>query len=350
MSFSTKINFYRRNLMRNITTIVVKDTNPATVDIKKISSSPRILISRPNNRLGNQILITPLIQELIKIFPDCRIDLFVRGNLSSILFETYPNIDRIIKLPNKPFKELRAYMGVWAKLRRKSYDIIINVSNDSSSGRLSTRLAKSKIKIFGNDYHLENTYSDYYHIAKKPVYNLRHFLKKAGFKIEECKISDLNLNLSQQELENGRKVLDSLVDPQKKTICIYTFATGNKCYSKEWWKEVHTAIKEKYGSEYNILEVLPKENVSQIDFVEPSYYSVDLREMTAVIANSAVFIGADSGVMHLASAGGAPTLGLFSVTSMQMYGPYNHKSIAFDTNTKNINNLMEEISRILENS
>ena len=42
----------------------------------------RILICRPNHRLGNLLLITPLIQEISETFPDCKIDLFVKGGIA----------------------------------------------------------------------------------------------------------------------------------------------------------------------------------------------------------------------------------------------------------------------------
>jgi ADP-heptose:LPS heptosyltransferase len=41
------------------------------------------------------------------------------------------------------------------------------------------------------------------------------------------------------------------------------------------------------------------ENVSQIAFKSPTFYSKDIREIGAVIANTEIFIGADSGIMHL---------------------------------------------------
>jgi ADP-heptose:LPS heptosyltransferase len=53
---------------------------------------------------------------------------------------------------------------------------------------------------------------------------------------------------------------------------------------------------------YNIIEVLPVENVSQIGFKAPTFYSKDVREIGALMANTEVFIGGDSGIMHLASA------------------------------------------------
>ena len=46
-----------------------------------------------------------------------------------------------------------------------------------------------------------------------------------------------------------------------------------------------------------------------------------LPEIAAVLARVSLFIGNDSGLMHLAAAAGAPTLGLFGPTDASEYAP-----------------------------
>ena len=48
--------------------------------------------------------------------------------------------------------------------------------------------------------------------------------------------------------------------------------------------------------------------------------------------NTKVFIGADSGMMHLAHASNVTTIGLFSVTEPEFYGVYGGNNISIDTN------------------
>jgi ADP-heptose:LPS heptosyltransferase len=55
---------------------------------------------------------------------------------------------------------------------------------------------------------------------------------------------------------------------------------------------------------------------------------LDLPEVAAVLARAAMFIGNDSGLMHLAAAAGAPTLGLFGPTPSDEYGPAGPKARA----------------------
>lgn len=347
MSFSTRVNGIRRSIMHGLTKNIGRSDISRKIDWND-ETIKRVLICRPNSRLGNQLLITPLVEEVSEIFPNCKIDLFVRGGLSHILFENYENVDRIIKLPRKPFKELIDYMKVWFSLRKYHYDIVINVDKNSSSGRLSTQFTNGRFKFFNDiDEELQAKYLDYKHIAKFPVYNLRKYLSLLGLHLMDRPIPLLDLKLGNDELTKGKEVLDGIVSPDKRTICLYTFATRDKCYSEAWWAEKYERIKAEYEEDYNILEVLPIENVSQIGFKAPAFYSRDIREIGALIANTEVFIGADSGIMHLASSARTATVGLFSVTDTEKYQPYGNNSIAVNTNIATTDDLIREINKIL---
>lgn len=344
-----RLNKTRRSVLKKLTGgIGSSNATKQTVPIYK-STIKRVLISRPNHRLGNQLLITPLVQEIVNTFPSCKIDLFVKGNVASIIFENYDNIDRIIKLPRKHFKQLIKYIGGWLKLKQRHYDLVVNVVGFSSSGRLSTRFSRATYKFYGDDKpELQATYADYQQIAKRPVYNFRHYLSELGIPEGAKPMPLMSLHLSESELAKGNLLLEKLV-PRKeaKTICLYTFATGAKCYSESWWTDFLDRLKSTYP-DYNILEVLPVENVSKINFTEPSYYSRDIREMGAVIANTSIFITADCGVMHMASASGTPTIGFFSVTTLEVYEPYNPGSKGLNTENLTLNEIFNEIHHILD--
>lgn len=348
MSFKDRVNHVRRVMMHKMTENIGQNIWDIRTLGDNASKKKRVLICRPNSRLGNQLLVTPLIQEIEKVFPECRIDLFVRSGVTDVLLQNYASVDRIIKLPKKPFRELIKYLKVWLDLRKYQYDLVINVANNSSSGRLSTKFAKAKVKFFNDTVDdLSVRYEDYFHIAKFPVYNLKYFLSRAGIQPDYADIPVLDLKLSAGEIDKGRQVLYDIVKNEKKTIVIYTFATGDKCYSKDWWEKAYEAMKQKYGTLYNIVEILPVENVSQIGFKALSFYSKDVREIASLIANSVIFVGADCGIMHLAGACGIPVIGLFSVTDMNRYKPYGNRSLAIDTNHATVEDINNEIFRIL---
>lgn len=157
----------------------------------------------------------------------------------------------------------------------------------------------------------------------------------------------MDLKLSPLEISEGKKTVKELVKNDKKTISIFTYATDDKCYSKAWWDEFYEKLKLAFADDYNIIEVLPVENISQIEFKAPTFYSKDIREIGAVIANTVIFIGADSGIMHLASASLTPTVGLFSRENQKTYEPYNNNSVAINTTTSTMDEWLKIINNIL---
>lgn len=307
----------------------------------------RVLISRPNHRLGNQLLLTPLVQEVIETFPSCKIDLFVKGGVAHVVFENYENVDRIIQLPKKPFSELFKYIKCWFKLKEHDYDLVINGDKDSSSGRLSTQLTKAKFKVFGEaNESIQQKFDDYEHISKYPIYNLRDYLNKIGYPENNKPIPTLNIKLSKAEIEKGKTILKDIVKNENPTICIYTNATGDKIYDEDWWAILYERLKSEFPK-HNVIELLPIENISKINFKAPTLYSKDVREMCALLANTSIFIAPDNGVMHLASAAQIPVVGFFKVTKLEKYRPYGNGSLAFNTNETNINDWLKGITDIL---
>lgn len=341
MKIPKGINKVRRSLMRNLTKNIgksgLKKSEKSDIKIK------RILITRPNHRLGNLLLLSPLVQEVINTFPESKIDLFVKGQITPIIYKNYSNIDKIIQLPKKPFSNIFKYLKGWVSLRTRKYDLVINANFGSSSGRISTLAANSKYKMFGEfDEKYTEQIEDYQHSAKQSIYDLRQFLSELGVSENKNDIPFLDIKLDAGEIEAGKKKLFAITQNNKPTICLFTNATGDKCYSEQWWSDFYNTLKETFP-DYNIVELLPVENISKLNFAIPHFYSKDIREMGGFIANTAVFIAADNGVMHLASASGTPTVGLFMVTDENLYKPYNPKS--FSVNTQHTTN--EEIMNLL---
>ncbi len=339
-----KINQFRRFIMLRLSKTITKSNAINEKNFIKKKSIKKILISRPNHRLGNQLLMIPIVDEAIKTFPHAKLDIFAKGGLSPILFQNHQQVDRFILLPKKHFKQLLQYFGAWIKIKSRRYDLVINVDEFSSSGRLSTKFASAKYKCFGDDFEDQGwqaQFEDAGHIAKHPVYNFRSYLKHYGIEPSKDPILPIDIRLSKTELKDAKEKLLPLIDNNKPTICIFTFATADKCYSTQWWDAMYSQLLEDFP-ECNIVEALPVENVSQIDFKAPAFYSKDVRELSAFIANTQVFLGADSGIMHLASASRSPVLGLFSRSNTARYEPYD-VGRGVDTNVLNY----EDISKLV---
>ncbi|WP_313581938.1 glycosyltransferase family 9 protein [Chishuiella sp.] len=323
MSFKIRVNNYRRVAMQTLTGGIGKG---ALKNINKNESLiiERVLINRPNQRLGNTLLITPLIQEIIEHSPNVKIDLFVKGKVAPIIFENYPQVDQIIELPKKPFKELVSYANVWLKIKKKKYDLVINVEKKSSSGRLSTSFSNSKYKLFGDEFLCDMNQEEQLHQAQYPVYQLRKFFELFDGISNIKEIPSLNIQLSESEISKGKENLEKIVsDTSKKTIAFFTFATGCKCYNNNWWSDFYNEFYPQYSKDYNLIEILPVENISMLERKLPEFYSKDVREIAALMHNCEVVIAADSGMMHLSVAALTKTIGLFKDENfLKRYKPY----------------------------
>lgn len=346
-----KVNEFRRITTNSLTNSLGKPLSSIS-DLKRIddvSSIKKILIIRPNHRLGNMLLITPLVQEVQEIFPNASISFFVKGGLSPILFQNYDNIDQYYILPKKHFKELFFYLKSWLSIFSKKYNLVINVAQISSSGKLATKFSKSKFKFFGNEFDNLIEFSDEQsHFAKLPVYKFRNYIYSSSEKIYGKPIKEIDLKLSEKELANGKSLVAKIIPkPSQETIAIFTFATGDKCYSEDWWMEFYDKLLLNFP-DYNIIEVLPVENVSQINFKAPTFYSKDIRKIASLISNTKIFIGADSGIMHLACATKTNVIGLFSVTPKEKYGPFGIKKIGINTNEVSKDEIIESVKNIFK--
>ena len=108
-----RINYLRRKITRFFSKIFVSNKLSEDEFSQNITQVKKVLVTRPNHRLGNNLLLTPLISEISEIFPNAEIHIFTKGGLADVVFENYKNVTRLIKLPRKPFKNLIEYFSCW---------------------------------------------------------------------------------------------------------------------------------------------------------------------------------------------------------------------------------------------
>lgn len=335
-----KLNPIKRRIFKGITKSFKNKNVPYKVSGFINKKATKILIIRPNHRLGNQLLISPLIQEIYNTIPNCEIDLLVNGNLSSILYKNYSYVNIVHNLPKKPFKNLGAYLKTSYNVISSKYDIGISGCEKSNSGKIFLKLSRCKHKIYNSANIVQDKPN---HIAKQPVYNFVKLNENFNGQVNYPKI---DIKLALDEVKRGKEVINKVFDNNKKVIAIFTYATRKKKLSKAWWSKLYQVLQSDF-SDFNILEILPKENVSQIDFLAPHYYSKDLREIAAVIENCELFIGADSGMMHLAVSSKTPTIGLFSITKSEVYEPYGTNNTSIQIEEHCVKNVVNQVNKIL---
>jgi ADP-heptose:LPS heptosyltransferase len=290
----------------------------------------RVLILRSNHRLGNQLLTTPLVREIHRRFPAARIDLLGRGGQVELVYRGFEAVGRIMSLPRRPLEAPVETWRVIRGLRGRRYDLLFHADGASSTGRVLTRLCRARYKLQNAaDEDLAGDPEMARHIAGNLVLSLRSHLP-TGVEASEEPVPTLSISLTRDELERGRREVAGRVSGQRAVLCLYTFATGDKRYDRGWWQTFTKRLTECLP-DHELIEALPVENVSALDFQLPSFYSRSIRELGAFIARCDLFVTADCGIMHLASAVGVPTVGLFKASPPALYRPYNDGSLAIDT-------------------
>lgn len=296
----------------------------------------RVLVCRPNHRLGNTILISPLIAEIEALYPGAQIDI-LGSSASESLYADRFRIHRVFVLPQRIARHLWTSFKALHALRRSRYDLAIDACQGSQSGRLVLALSQARYKLGFPDRRLRPDSAWHAlawpaHLAHRNVFLLR----RAYAGTTRRDYPPLNLDLSPREKEEASRVLSALcANPPNQVVmrvAIFPNATGAKCYGREWWSRFVETF-QSLCPQVRLIDLLAAHGESQLDVRLTPFYSQNLRRLAAMIACMDGFISADCGVMHLAAASGTPTLGLFSVTDPSKYAPYGNANSALDTRT-----------------
>ncbi len=296
------------------------------------ASVHRILILRPNHRLGNILLLTPLLAEIERHFPGAEIDVLAGNEAGPALFENFFSIRRVYTFPHFVIRHLIATVGIIFALRRAHYDLIIDPSQGSHSNRLLLGWIKPRSALgypastsAACAKWAQRLFLAPRHAATLPIFLLRHSLASSG-KVDEQNFPPLQIRLTRSEKRAGQAVLNALLPWHSRVnrpvrIGIFANATGSKRFDKQWWLRLLRPLIDSHP-DYAFVEFVAADGLSRLDDHFPTYYSSNPRKLAAVLSALSFFVSADCGIMHLACASGAPTLGLFCVTDLAMYGPY----------------------------
>ncbi len=317
-----------------------------------------ILICRPNHRLGNLLLLTPLVVELQRIFPEAEIDIVLAGRDGAELFESFPGVARIYSLSRRMVRHPVATIRTALQIRRARYDLVIDPCEASQSGRLLTAIAGARY-VIGNPRDPRAADPEEAaamrraprHMAQWPVYLIRRAATRHPPEPGRA-FPPLDIRLSADERQIARRELDLLLETAGKSgvetiVGVFADATGAKCHDKDWWRRFIREMEAQHP-DCAIVEIAPPDGRTRLSMNLPSFSSPSPRKIAALISNMTCFVSADCGVMHLASASGVPTIGLFSVTDASKYAPYGRGSRALVTNGKSPEEIALLASELLE--
>jgi len=311
----------------------------------------KILLIRPNYRIGNILFLTPLINELHKELPDTKIDIIVGMRLAGEILEPMPNINRIIDIPRELLLHPLQLFRYIKESRKEEYDLAINVAGGSTSAQIVMALIKAKYKASFTDKKL---WTHFTHLQNRGKKRFRHmglesleFLRFFKLPLPQ-KAPSLDIKLTDQEIIQAKSKLSTLLETngyqtQKyKTVALFRNARFDKRIADSWWIELIEELK-KLDDSLVFIDILSPDIPTKLSDEILEFSTKDLRELGAFFRVCDLFISADTGPLHLAVASGAKIAALFTKTEIEAYGALGERSKNID-----INNLSpKEVAKLI---
>jgi len=262
-----------------------------------------------SNLIGDTILSSGVINHFIDQNKDAKLT-FVVGPTAAPLLKNYKNTENIIIF------EKRKFNLHWFDILQKTYSTKWDIVVDFRSSVISYILRKNKKYIFKKHH---------------SIHHIEQLNSSFGF---DC--SNLFVPTSFEEKNKANDHLD------KSFKHIVIFPGGNwfpKLWAAENFNLTMKSLLDKYDKIKFILVGSLKEknkfyNELKKDIKEDliiDLFGYNLTLTSAYMKKSDIFIGNDSGLMHLAVANKLKVISLFGPTDDRVYGPYGGNNIVIRT-------------------
>ena len=262
-------------------------------------------------RIGDAIMNMGVLDHLITAHPDARITVGC-GPLAAPLFRAIPEVERVIVMKKQKGG------GHWLKLWRESvghrWDMVVDLRGSLTSWFLwaGQRFVKRPNPRAGVRHRVEEA-AEVLRLGAAP--GTRLWIVAAG----EARAA--------AELPQGQTVL--ALSPAASAVF------------KEWAPERFSELALRLTAEDGLLPGAAiaifggPGDEARAQAVKAGLEArtvidltgqLDLVEAAACLKRAALFVGNDSGLMHMAAAAGTPTLGLFGPTDERLYAPWGEKA------------------------
>jgi heptosyltransferase-2 len=282
--------------------------------------------------IGDVILITPLIRETRKIFPDSVIDVLVTKGNQAILLNN-PNLDNILVTDKK---RVINYLKTLFSLIKNRYDIAITPHRSARTLTLIF-LAGIRVRIgFNRDIyrHLLNYQLRHPKDVHKAEKNLELLSPFIGNKYPKLKVStDIKEKLNwYSELFPTKDDLDyasQYLYPEKNIALAPGSVWNTKRWSKENYIKLARLLKE---NSFNLVfigskgerdlaqEIIDKAEIKAIN----SCGELSILQSAALISQCTALVCNDSGALHIGNAVNTQVFAFFGPT-VQRYGYYPYR-------------------------
>jgi len=252
-----------------------------------------------SNLIGDTVLSTGVIKHFIQQHPNLKFTIVI-GPSAAQIYENLINVDNIIKIKKKKFN--LHWLDIYKRCLFNKWDIII----DFRSSLISYLLLHNKKYIFKKnkkEHHL-NQLSNYF-----------------------------NFNCRNLFISNSNKEIEEVNKRIKKNIKHIVICPGGNWKPKIWssnnFNYLLKKIKKRYSNAKFIIVGSKKEEEEYFINVVKDLERQDIINLmgksltltSAYMKKSNLFVGNDSGLMHLSAASNLCTIGLFGPTNDEIYSP-----------------------------
>ncbi len=260
-----------------------------------------------SNRIGDAVLSTGLLDHLLRTHPDARFTVAC-GAVSEGVFLRMPHLERLISFDKRP--RGMHWPPLWAATVGTMWDLVVDIRASAISWLLPTRRRAI--------------------MRKRPGHKIAQLAAILG-------IAPPPLPVAWTGPED-RALAAKLLPDGPPIIAIGPTANWT---GKVWAPERFVALAQRLAAQDlpgARVAVFAGPGAQEATLAAPVLAALPdaidltgrlaLPEAAACLARCAVFIGNDSGLMHLAAAAGCPTLGLFGASNAAEYSPAGRRTAA----------------------
>jgi heptosyltransferase II len=283
------------------------------------------------NWIGDVVLTLPVVQSLRRAYPAAGIFVVAKSPSDELLLG-HPAIDKVLTLPSEPENGFWQRVGFARKLKKYDFDVGVVFPNSFESAFfLSLTGVKCRLgyNTDARDILLSHPITTTSYL-KKVQYRVEYYFKiLSPLKLDTPDSSFATLVSQKGDIAAREVMLDMGLDENEEFITLHP---GTSKVERAWHVERFGILCQKLIKEDGKLVVLlgTENEVGLLNrirnFGQPEAIKVmppvNLRVLTELLRKSQMFIGNDSGMMHLASMVGVPILGIFGPGSPESTGPY----------------------------
>jgi lipopolysaccharide export system permease protein len=248
--------------------------------------------------IGDVIISTGLLAHLADTYPSARFTIAV-GPAAAPLLEAFPQLDRLIVIRKQPWN--KHWLKLWSELTPESFDLAI----DLRSSAITYLIRARKRVIFRNHNKLQSKAEQLANLLNLPSPPpTRLWAGEAAVRNAEALVPHPSFI-----------VIAPKTNSAAKDWPIERFAelAGRLCVPGSQFVILASAAQQ--ASIQPLVKTLPESQV--IDLAGRT----DLPTAYALLKRAQLFIGNDSGLLHMAAAAGIPSIGIYGPSNDKTYAP-----------------------------